>query len=302
MWESASLVHEAGGPVLRLLTSKDGRSGSFACGVCGSDVCGPHQPSLSLSFLPVRFQAPARRRLSRPTFASRTATRSTLARTNTGWSGSTPRTSTLRPKCDAEHQRGGLARARLQKIVEGGKLDFTENVCPCPPGTHGTWFCNYGRKCGTLLAADGENAGLILIREGHARAFTCGKYAAPGAKAGAGSRANAARSSVGLLRLTNEASQLNQFCQQTMCARRLDWVGAHYQIARHQQHALIQTDRPSRTPKRVARPSSTISISKPPCQIWGSFHKRSFTKIYEEGAWNTSGRSDQKLFSGTGSQ
>lgn len=82
-------------------------------------------------------------------------------------------------KCFAEHRRGGLARARLQQIVDGGRLDFTENTCPCPPGTHGTWFCNYGRKCGTLFAADGENVGLILIREGHARAYTCGKYGCP---------------------------------------------------------------------------------------------------------------------------
>jgi len=81
-------------------------------------------------------------------------------------------------KCAAERQLGERAALRLQAIVNLGGLDLEEVRCSCVPGTHGTRFCNWGRLCGALKAK-GEDVGAILIREGLARPFHCGKYRCP---------------------------------------------------------------------------------------------------------------------------
>jgi len=81
-------------------------------------------------------------------------------------------------KCAIERQLGAQAAARLQAIISRGNLSLTEAPCSCVPGTHGTRLCNRGRLCGTLTAK-GENVGDILIREGLAHPFKCGKYRCP---------------------------------------------------------------------------------------------------------------------------
>jgi len=81
-------------------------------------------------------------------------------------------------KCAIERQLGAQAMARLQAIISKGNLSLTEVTCSCVPGTHGTRFCNLGRLCGTLTV-NGEDVGNILIREGLAHPFKCGKYRCP---------------------------------------------------------------------------------------------------------------------------
>jgi endonuclease YncB( thermonuclease family) len=85
---------------------------------------------------------------------------------------------TVNAKCDAERELGERAAKRLKQIADLGALDLKEVPCSCLPGTHGTRFCNYGRSCGALTAG-GNDVGFILIREGLARPFRCGKYRCP---------------------------------------------------------------------------------------------------------------------------
>jgi endonuclease YncB( thermonuclease family) len=85
---------------------------------------------------------------------------------------------TVNAKCDAERVLGERASKRLKQIADLGALDLKEVPCSCLPGTTGTRFCNHGRSCG-VLRAGGNNVGLILIREGLARPFYCGKYHCP---------------------------------------------------------------------------------------------------------------------------
>src|SRR5262245_48055340 len=53
-------------------------------------------------------------------------------------------------KCDAERILGAMATARLQALIDKGKVELAEVACSCVPGTAGTRFCNYGRACATL--------------------------------------------------------------------------------------------------------------------------------------------------------
>jgi hypothetical protein len=81
-------------------------------------------------------------------------------------------------KCDAERLLGGMAKARLQALIDKGNVELTEVRCSCVPGTHGTRFCNDGRACGTLKVR-GVDVGQTLIAEKLARPFVCGKYRCP---------------------------------------------------------------------------------------------------------------------------
>jgi endonuclease YncB( thermonuclease family) len=81
-------------------------------------------------------------------------------------------------KCPQERALGERAASRLRAIVGGSSLDLTEVRCSCLPGTHGTRFCNHGRRCG-VLKANREDVGQLLIRERLARPFVCGKYQCP---------------------------------------------------------------------------------------------------------------------------
>ena len=80
--------------------------------------------------------------------------------------------------CEAGRLLGVQATARLKAIVLLGDLDLELVPCACKPGTEGTMFCNYGRSCG-VLKSNGQDVGEILIAEGLAAPFVCGKTRCP---------------------------------------------------------------------------------------------------------------------------
>lgn len=59
-------------------------------------------------------------------------------------------------------------------LVAGGAVELTPVPCSCQPGTEGTRWCNRGRSCAVLIVSGKDVAG-ILIGEGLARPFICGK-------------------------------------------------------------------------------------------------------------------------------
>jgi endonuclease YncB( thermonuclease family) len=85
---------------------------------------------------------------------------------------------TRREACEAERQLGAQATLRLRNLIRAGDLDFQYVACSCPPGTQGTFVCNYGRDCGTLKSG-GRDVGAILIEEGLAVPFVCGATRCP---------------------------------------------------------------------------------------------------------------------------
>jgi endonuclease YncB( thermonuclease family) len=84
----------------------------------------------------------------------------------------------LRAKCESERALAARATFRLRQLVNGGGLDLELIPCSCRPGTEGTPRCNYGRACGVLTAA-GKDVGAILISEGLARRYVCGRTSCP---------------------------------------------------------------------------------------------------------------------------
>jgi endonuclease YncB( thermonuclease family) len=85
---------------------------------------------------------------------------------------------TYRARCPSERELGNRATFRLRQLVAGGGLDLERVTCSCPTGTEGTRRCNYGRSCGTLTAR-GRDVGAVLIGEGLARAYVCGRTSCP---------------------------------------------------------------------------------------------------------------------------
>jgi len=85
---------------------------------------------------------------------------------------------TRRAVCEPERELGARATRRLRDLVRDGNLDFQFVACSCSPGTEGTSACNYGRRCGTLKS-NGRDVGAILIAEGLAVPFHCGKTSCP---------------------------------------------------------------------------------------------------------------------------
>jgi endonuclease YncB( thermonuclease family) len=81
---------------------------------------------------------------------------------------------TYQARCLSESELGNRATFRLRQLVAGGDLDFERVACACRTGTEGTPRCNYGRSCG-VLRARGQDVGAMLIAEGLARAFVCGR-------------------------------------------------------------------------------------------------------------------------------
>ena len=82
-------------------------------------------------------------------------------------------------QCAYERQLGDAATARLQSLIRtAASAELTPVQCSCPPGTHGTGECNFGRSCGTLRV-DGRDVGDILISEGLARRYVCGATSCP---------------------------------------------------------------------------------------------------------------------------
>lgn len=84
----------------------------------------------------------------------------------------------LQAKCAAEREKAAQATRRLRDIVAGGALKFERVACACEGGTEGTLRCNDGRLCGVLSAA-GRDVSDILIGEGLARPYVCGRTKCP---------------------------------------------------------------------------------------------------------------------------
>jgi len=82
------------------------------------------------------------------------------------------------PECEYERQQGERASARLRELVAHGSVQLTKVACACAPGTQGRAKCNHGRYCGTLTV-DGKDVGSILISEGLAVPFVCGRTSCP---------------------------------------------------------------------------------------------------------------------------
>jgi micrococcal nuclease len=81
-------------------------------------------------------------------------------------------------QCKAERQLGDKAAKRMRDLILAGGLDFSPIVCSCPAATLSKWFCNLGRTCGTLRA-NGRDVGDVLIEDGLAVAYSCGKAGCP---------------------------------------------------------------------------------------------------------------------------
>ncbi|NYT30555.1 thermonuclease family protein [Rhizobium sp. WYCCWR 11128] len=82
------------------------------------------------------------------------------------------------PQCENERQLGERASSRLRQLVAQGSARLTKVACACAQGTEGTDKCNYGRYCG-VLRVDGKDVGSILISEGLAVPFACGRTSCP---------------------------------------------------------------------------------------------------------------------------
>ena len=82
------------------------------------------------------------------------------------------------PQCQLERELGKRASSRLREMVAHGSVQLTKVACACASGTEGTDKCNYGRYCG-VLRVDGKDVGGILISEGLAVPFVCGKSSCP---------------------------------------------------------------------------------------------------------------------------
>lgn len=86
---------------------------------------------------------------------------------------------TYKPQCNRELALGQQATARLKNLVRSAsQVELRLVACACPPGTQGTNNCNYGRSCG-ILRVDGRDVGDVLIREGLAVGFNCGRTSCP---------------------------------------------------------------------------------------------------------------------------
>ncbi|SHJ51357.1 nuclease homologue [Shimia gijangensis] len=86
---------------------------------------------------------------------------------------------TRSPQCSAEREVGLQATARLRGLIRNAKnIEFERVACACRPGTEGTRKCNYGRQCG-VLKTNGADVGSILISEGLAVRYICGRTSCP---------------------------------------------------------------------------------------------------------------------------
>lgn len=82
------------------------------------------------------------------------------------------------PQCEREAILGNRAKERLEELSATGSTRVYQVQCACRPGTEGTEKCNYGRSCG-VLQINGRDVGQILINEGLAVPFECGKTSCP---------------------------------------------------------------------------------------------------------------------------
>lgn len=83
------------------------------------------------------------------------------------------------PKCSNELAMGRRATDRLRALIRSANsIELTRVRCACAPGTEGTSRCNFGRQCG-VLKLDGRDVGNILISEGLAVSYVCGRTSCP---------------------------------------------------------------------------------------------------------------------------
>jgi len=83
------------------------------------------------------------------------------------------------PKCSNELAMGRRATDRLRALIRSANsIELTRVRCACAPGTEGTSRCNFGRQCG-VLKLDGQDVGKILISEGLAASYICGRTSCP---------------------------------------------------------------------------------------------------------------------------
>lgn len=83
------------------------------------------------------------------------------------------------PKCSNELAMGRRATDRLRSLIgSASSIELTRVRCACAPGTEGTSRCNFGRQCG-VLKLDGQDVGKILISEGLAASYICGRTSCP---------------------------------------------------------------------------------------------------------------------------
>jgi endonuclease YncB( thermonuclease family) len=81
-------------------------------------------------------------------------------------------------RCESERTLAARATSRLRQIVAAGELRLERVPCACPPGTEGTYRCNYGRLCAVLTSSGGD-VGSLLIAEGLARRYVCSEARCP---------------------------------------------------------------------------------------------------------------------------
>jgi micrococcal nuclease len=89
----------------------------------------------------------------------------------------TPESGTL-ARCERERTLADTATSRLRELIANGQTTLERVPCSCPPGTEGTRDCNHGRLCARLQAG-GRDVGPILISEGLARPYVCGRNGCP---------------------------------------------------------------------------------------------------------------------------
>ncbi len=83
------------------------------------------------------------------------------------------------PQCTAELDAGRRATTRLRNLLQNAQvIEYERVACACKSGTEGTRRCNYGRLCGKLTV-DGTDVGRILISEGLAVRYICGRTSCP---------------------------------------------------------------------------------------------------------------------------
>lgn len=86
---------------------------------------------------------------------------------------------TIEPQCSEEEALGLRAKARLRQLLSASAaLELQRVPCSCAPNTEGTDQCNHGRSCASLKV-DGTDVGQLLIAEGLAAPFACGKRSCP---------------------------------------------------------------------------------------------------------------------------
>jgi micrococcal nuclease len=85
---------------------------------------------------------------------------------------------TFTPQCERERELGTRATDRLKELIATTSIEISEVPCACEPGTEGTSACNFGRTC-AIMRANGRNVGDILISEGLAARFVCGRTSCP---------------------------------------------------------------------------------------------------------------------------